>query len=283
MSKTLMLLLLPLLNFKLSFGDGDAAPVEATTTETVAPEVTDTPTDEPAKEEAAPKTYTEEELKAKVDAEAAKTRARYERKLERARIEQETREKVVQELRVKEPAAGKPSVDQYADYESYLEDLADWKAEEKYKAIENEKAQKDAQARQQSESQRLNERKATLMEAGEAEYADFEEVITSNNVKISEPAYLAIVESEIAHKLAYHLATNPEEAEKLAQLPPYAQAKEIGKLEDRLSAPAKKQISKAPAPISPVTSGKASNDSVLSDDLPIDEWMKRRNKEVRGR
>jgi len=69
------------------------------TTETVTPETTETPSvaDEKKEEAAASKTFTEDEVKAQLDAEAAKIRNKYERKMERLRIESETRTKILNE------------------------------------------------------------------------------------------------------------------------------------------------------------------------------------------
>jgi hypothetical protein len=58
-------------------------------------------------------------------------------------------------------------------------------------------------------------------------------------------------------------------------------ARELTKLEFRLNQPAAaKPVSKAPAPVKPIgASGSA--DSDLRDDLPLDEWLRRRNKALR--
>jgi hypothetical protein len=57
----------------------------------------------------------------------------------------------------------------------------------------------------------------------------------------------------VGPEILYHLGQNPAEAKRIAQLSPLSQAKEIGKLEDKLSSnPPAKKTSSAPAPISPV-------------------------------
>jgi hypothetical protein len=52
-------------------------------------------------------------------------------------------------------------------------------------------------------------------------------------------------------------------------------ARELTKLEFKLSQPAAKPVSKAPAPISPIGAKAATDSNDLRDDLPIDEWMRR--------
>ena len=47
----------------------------------------------------------------------------------------------------------------------------------------------------------------------------------------------AIFETELEPQIAYYLATNPGEVERIAQLTPAGQVRAIAKLEDKLSAP----------------------------------------------
>jgi hypothetical protein len=60
--------------------------------------------------------------------------------------------------------------------------------------------------------------------------------------------------SDIGPEVAYYLGSNPKEADRIAKLSPYLQAKEIGKIEAKLAEnPPVKKSSSAPTPISPVT------------------------------
>jgi hypothetical protein len=80
-----------------------------------------------------------------------------------------------------------------------------------------------------------------------------------------------MIESDQSADIVYHLAKNPEEAKRIAALPAYAQAKEIGKLEDRLSAKKPIKVSNAPEPIKPVDGGK--NFTKKLEDMTIDEMI----------
>jgi hypothetical protein len=80
--------------------------------------------------------------------------------------------------------------------------------------------------------------------------------------------------SDAGAKLIHHLGTDLDEAARIAALPPVQMARELTKLEFKLAQPVAKPVSKAPAPITPIGAGGAS-DSGLRDDLPIDEWMRR--------
>jgi hypothetical protein len=241
------------------------------TTEKSEPE---TPSDE---EQAESKVFTQEE----VDKIVQKRLSKLERKLERQQIEQETRAKVQQEQQVQAPSDDpEPKESEFESYSDYLKALAKHEARAIVRAERQAEVDKAARQSQISAQEREAARQQELIEKGEEKYDDFEEVIKADRNEYSRAAYLAMLESDISADLLYHLASNPEEGKRIAALPAFAQAKEIGKLEDKLLAKPKKQISKAPEPINPVTSGKASNDTVLSDDLPLDEWVRRRNKQL---
>jgi len=64
-----------------------------------------------------------------------------------------------------------------------------------------------------------------------------------------------VLQSEKGPELAYYLAKNPSVEAELRRLSPLQAAKEIGRLEDRVSLPSPKTQSKAPPPVSKVTGG----------------------------
>jgi hypothetical protein len=60
--------------------------------------------------------------------------------------------------------------------------------------------------------------------------------------------------SDVGPDLAYYLGTNPKEADRISRLSPYMQAKEIGKIEAKLSDnPPVKKTTSAPPPIAPIS------------------------------
>ena len=268
MSKTLLAMLLPFLSIKFNFGDGDGGAIEVpqetpATEQIVEPATVDEtkaegtqPEDKPAE-----KTFTQAEL----DEIVQKRIAKLERKAEKQRIEAETRAKVMQEVReAAKPISTKPSPEDFTDYSEYQEALTDWKVDEKLKSIELQKEQEKVRASQQSEAERIREREAHLIEAGERKYDDFEDVVRSNTQDYSKAAYLSILESDISAEIMYHLAKNQDEAKRIAGMPAFAQAKEIGKLEDKLSAKQPIKPSNAPSPISPIE-GKGNLTKKLED------------------
>lgn len=216
----------------------------------------------------ADKTFTQAEL----DEIVQKRVNKLERKMERQRIESETRTKVLQEVEHKpEPATDKPKVEDYADYADFIEDLTDWKTDQKLNGLKEREIQEKERQSQLSEQERTSERQRDLIEEGERKYDDFEEVVKADKTNLSRAAYLSILESDISSDIVYHLAKNQDEAKRIADLPAYAQAKEIGKLEDKLSAKAPLKTSNAPAPIKPIEGGK--NITKRLEDMTYDEML----------
>ena len=194
------------------------------------PEITAEPVVEvsaPEVPEAAPKSFSQEEL----DAAIGKRLAREQRKWERERAVQP----VVQQAPV--------TPEQFASNEDYVEALAEQRAEQKL-------AERD-QRRQQAE---ILETYHDKEEEVRAKYDDFEQVAYNPNLPITTVMAQSIQASDNGPEVAYHLGANPREAERISRLSPIMQAKEIGKIEAQLAAnPPVKKTSNAPAPISPVS------------------------------
>jgi hypothetical protein len=178
------------------------------------------------------KTFSQEEL----DAAIGKRLAREQRKWER---DQAQRQSEQQTLRA--PAA--QSVDQFESPEAYADALAYQKAEELI-------AKREA-AKQQSQ---VLESYHDKEEEARTKYDDFEQVAYNPKLPITDVMAQTIQSSDIGPELAYYLGSNPKEADRISRMTPFMQAKEIGKIEGKLSDnPPVKRTTSAPAPISPVT------------------------------
>ena len=191
----------------------------------------------------APKTFSQEEL----DAAIGKRLAREQRKWER---DQAQRTAETQVLR----APATQTVDQFESPEAYADALAYQKAEELI-------ARREAAKHQSQVLESYQERE----EAARDKYDDFEQVAYNPKLSITNVMAETIQSSDIGPELAYYLGSNPKDADRIARLTPFMQAKEIGKIEAKLaSEPPMKKTTSAPAPISPVnarTVGSPSHDT----------------------
>lgn len=152
---------------------------------------------------------------------------------------------------------GRPQQSQYSSAEDFVEALTDWKLEQR----EQVSKQAESHKAQQSEAQKIDKIFSDAEALGDFDRDDFAE-----SVKITQTMADAIKESDVAAKVVAHLYANPEEAERIAGLSNARQAVELGKLEVKLSATQPK-VSKAPPPIDPIGKGKASNESLDTDDM----------------
>lgn len=157
----------------------------------------------------------------------------------------------------KADAPQKPTPDQFSDHNEYIEKLTEWKAKEIVSATLRERDEQAEQSKQKAE----RETRASTWAERQAKYAetapDFEEVLAGAETPMPVHVMDALVKSEQGPALAYHLAKNPEVAERIAGMSKDDALMELGALKASLSnpKPALKSVTKAPAPITPVKSG----------------------------
>lgn len=219
-----------------------AAPAEAPVSgETVAPV------------EQQPKTFTQLEVDAIVGKRLAKEERKWQKQREQAIAE--TAAKVAQPAQPVQPAVkpGKPVPENFKTTEDYIEAVAEWKAgeivDQKLSKAQKDHQERSARVEQEQAATTFKQREAVVRE----KYEDFEEVAYDPSLPITEAMAQTIQASELGGEMIYHLGKNRKEAARIAALPPFLQAKELGRLEGKLAAePPAKQTSSAPEPISPV-------------------------------
>lgn len=205
------------------------------------------------KPEAKPKTFTQED----VDRIVSKEKARVERKIQRD-IQREIDQRIEERLKAQTPEKveepSKPRPDQFQTTEEYVEAVAEWKADELLKKrIEVAQREHQERARAQHHEQVLTTFKERE-HAAKAKYEDFEEVAYDPSLPITPAMAQVIQESDLGPEVAYFLGKNPKDAERISRLSPFLQAKELGRIEDKIaSTPAAPKPSKAPEPISPIS------------------------------
>ncbi|MGI9158938.1 MAG: hypothetical protein ACR2K1_04215 [Saprospiraceae bacterium] len=177
----------------------------------------------------AAKTFTQEEL----DAAIGKRLAREQRKWERMQSQKAA----------PPPVVDVPPMEQFGSPEAYAEALAAKKAQELVQEREE----------QRYKTQLLDAYHEREEEA-RGKYDDFEQVAYNPALPITAVMAETIQASEIGPDVVYYLGANPKEADRIARLTPFMQAKEIGRIEAKLAdAPLVKKTTNAPAPIAPVT------------------------------
>ena len=160
----------------------------------------------------------------------------------------------------------KPKPDQFVDAFEYAEALADWSAEQAVARSKQEEADLRKKVEEAKRVASFNQR----IEAVKAELPDFDDMIASAEVMVSDQVRDAILESDVGPRIMYHLAENPEIAEKIANASVITALREIGKLEARFEKTEPKEVkpvvvkSKAPEPIKPLKTG-SSEQVVITD------------------
>lgn len=219
--------------------------------------------------------------------------SKFQRRLERqktARIAAETENRMLRERLEKLEAQSKPTQedaepkrDDFEDYESYLRALTKYDAKQTA-AAELKAAREQAQTREKQSSE-VQAKEAIAKNWTEREAAfsnatpDYDEVTTSFAEEelgsFSYGARQMIVDSEAGPALLYHLATHPEDADRIADLSSVRQIAELAKIEDKLATSPAKKTSGAPAPASHVKSGATgSKDPAKMNQTEFRAWMK---------
>jgi hypothetical protein len=221
-----------------------------------APEVTEGTQEEIVAE----KKFSQEDLDAAIGKRLAREQRKWEREQTARQAEMQVRQSVPRDI---------PSADHFNSPEDYAEALAYKRAEELVQQREYQKQQAIiAEAYQDREEEARNK------------YDDFEQVAYNTNLRITDAMAETIRASDVGPDVAYYLGANPKEADRIARLTPLLQAREIGKIEVKVTDnPPVKKTSSAPAPISPVTargnSGKSydTTDSRSIKDMSTSEWI----------
>jgi hypothetical protein len=152
-----------------------------------------------------------------------------------------------------------PKPEEFNDMFEYAKALAEYTADKKL--MERDKQEADRKAAEQRAQ--FEKSWADRVNAAKSELPDFDEMIQSSDVAVSDPVRDAIMESDTGPQILYYLAENPEFAQELGKKSVISALREIGKLEARFEKAPTKTASEpevtttagkanAPAPISPI-------------------------------
>lgn len=164
--------------------------------------------------------------------------------------------------------------DSFEEYEQAKDEYLISQAEQRFA--------KKMQAQQQQTHQQTLQQKfdATLAKEVEKD-STIIDAVTEVGSKISMELGMLIKQSDDGLGVVKYLHNNPKELQRISNMHPIFAAKELGVIEATLKTAAKpqppKKVSAAPEPVVPINTNSAAA-IVDEDNLPIDEWIKRRNK-----
>lgn len=186
------------------------------------------------------------------------------------------------------PPAQKPTPDKFDDYGAYVEALTEFKADEKVKkALETHDQQQTEKQQTETRQSTWQQRKAEAAKS----IPDLDAVLSASEVPLSAAVQAELLDSEWGPQIAYHLDKHPELAEKLNGLTDKQVAREIGRLEATMTAPAPvvegeppadppepppvvKKTTAAPPPVKPIGQGRST--AIDLSKASMDDYVKAR-------
>ena len=136
------------------------------------------------------------------------------------------------------------------------------------------------EAIQLQQEQAFNAQCNKIYSEGKKEFSNFDEAVENLQMVGMNREFLDVVStSEVGHKILNYLGNDLEKAEQIANMHPIQMVRELTKLEAKFSSKTK-PISKAPAPIRPLSTTGSSGD-VSADNTAA--WIAQRNKQKLGR
>lgn len=227
--------------------------------------------------------------------EAADLRKRLEALEERTAPKEEPPKKDDAPPAKKDEPKGPPKPEDYDFGEldsAYIRDVVNYQTDLRLADFRKQQQEEQEQAAQTQRQRAAQERFQQQIEQGKQKYADFEEVVVqgaqAGTWPLSETLGQLLIESEVGEDVAYHLASNPDEAASVDRLAPVEQARYFGRLEAKFSAaraaasggdapaekPATTRASQAPPPVLPAKgAGGRFQTTAATDDFAAFEAM----------
>ncbi|HKE24978.1 MAG TPA: hypothetical protein VKB88_21600 [Bryobacteraceae bacterium] len=152
---------------------------------------------------------------------------------------------------------GKPKLHDFPTLEAYQEALTDWKLDQR----EAQKKAEAIQAEARTAEEKLQTEWSSKTEAARGNHPDYDEVVQATPYPVGPgvmPARQALLEDEAGAEILYHLATHPDELQRIAQMQPVSAIREIGKLSAMFAQTStagnpKPKVSGAPKPPPPLS------------------------------
>lgn len=175
-----------------------------------------------------------------------------------------------------------PKYEDFQDFDAYSRAVARYEAKQEIESTLNAHQKVEAERKAQAAQAATAETWAKRAAAARAEMPDFDEVVSSSDITLfKDPSVSqAIIESNIGPQIAYYLASNPDEADEIADMTGFAAIRAIGRLEAKLEG-GKASVTKTPAPIKPV--GQRASAEKSPNDMTNEEFAKWRRKIIAQR
>jgi hypothetical protein len=179
----------------------------------------------------------------------------------------------------------KPNQDNYESHAEFLDAFADWKLDQREKAAKQAEEKSKVVREQETLRKTYVDRAKSFAE----KVKDFKEVLESvDDVRVTPAIEQIILSSDNGPELAYELAKNREEYERICNLSPLEAARAIGRIESKLLASSDekkietKKLTTAPKPIAPVGGSKGTASKSLADpDLSYTEYERIRREQLK--
>jgi len=186
----------------------------------------------------------------------------------------------------------RPKLEDFPDnYDAYIEALSDWKTDQKLAVREQENLKKAREWQQQEAARATQQTWQTRTQEFRSKVKDFDAVLeAADDIELHPAIQQSLLNYEKGPQLAYELARNRSALEKIAALQnPLDALRELGRFEASLTgAPprietTRKPFTAPPEPIRPVGKGSNGNVRVPLDQLPLRDYIRARNAEIKAR
>lgn len=177
---------------------------------------------------------------------------------------------------VKSEIGDPPQEKDFEDWFEYQNAKAAYETEKRIVARDLRKQASQAKELDQRRSSELLSDYQERQREAKAHLTDFDKVVRDAKLSVSPVVGQLLLESEKSAVIEYHLAKNPETLDRLNRLSPLSAAKEVARLEDRLSLPNPKTATSAAPPLRSPKGGAAP--TVDLSKMSMDEYVAYRNR-----
>jgi len=169
-----------------------------------------------------------------------------------------------------------PTIDKFENFDEYVAAKAAYIAKQQIESTLSAREQRQEAERQAAEQSKIADSWGKRVMQATAEMPDFEDVLSSSDLPMTGVMRQAIMESDVGPKLAYYLATHPEETAQISAMSGTGAVRALGRIEERLAS--QKPVVKttnAPAPVVPVgTRSTVKKDPGKMSDAEYAKWRK---------